>query len=92
MRKSVYTHEYRALCTAMKSARSTAGLTQRDLAAQLNVPHSWVAKVESGERRIDLIEFCWLMAACNGDASDLVRGIINRARMTKTRTRTAVRR
>ena len=44
--------------------RAKAGLTQRELAAVLRVPHSWVAKVESGERRIDLLEFAWFCSAC----------------------------
>ncbi len=34
------------------------------LAKRLSVPHSWVAKVESGERRIDFVELCWLLSAC----------------------------
>ena len=44
-----------------------AGLSQRDLAARLKVPHSWVAKVESGERRIDVVELYWYATACDAD-------------------------
>jgi transcriptional regulator with XRE-family HTH domain len=44
--------------------RENAGLSQRDLAQRLKVPHSWVAKVETGERRIDLVEFAWVASAC----------------------------
>ena len=67
MRKSQHTSEYRVLCAELRAARDLAGLSQRDLAAHLKVPHSWVAKVETGERRIDLVEFCWFVAACGGD-------------------------
>jgi len=67
MRKSVHTPEYAALREELSGARRVAGLSQRDLAARLKVPHSWIAKVESGERRIDLIEFCWFVSACGGD-------------------------
>jgi len=31
-------------------------MTQRDLAEKLGVPPSWVAKVEMGKRRIDIME------------------------------------
>jgi transcriptional regulator with XRE-family HTH domain len=64
MKKSVYTPEYAALCSELRQLRDGAELSQRELAARLEVPHSWVAKVESGERRIDLVEFCWFVSAC----------------------------
>jgi len=67
MEKSVHTAEYATLRSELRSAREAAGLSQRDLAARLKVPHSWVAKVETGERRIDLIEFCWFTSACGID-------------------------
>ena len=67
MEKSVHTTEYRALRAALREMRASAGLSQRDLAHRLTVPHSWVAKVESGERRIDVVEFCWFASACGAD-------------------------
>jgi DNA-binding XRE family transcriptional regulator len=67
MEKSVHTQEYHYLRSELRSARQNAGLSQRDLALRLKVPHSWVAKVESGERRIDLVEFCQFIWACGTD-------------------------
>jgi transcriptional regulator with XRE-family HTH domain len=64
MRKSVYTAEYGVLRAELRAARAKAGLSQRQLAQRLKVPHSWVAKVENGERRIDVIESGWFLAAC----------------------------
>jgi transcriptional regulator with XRE-family HTH domain len=64
MEKSTHTPDYRALRAELRQIRQSAGLSQRDLAARLRVPHSWVAKVEAGERRIDLVEFCWFASAC----------------------------
>ena len=68
MKKSIHTSEYVALCEELRAARNGAGLSQRALAARLKVSPSWVAKVETGERRIDLVEFRWFLAACGGDA------------------------
>jgi transcriptional regulator with XRE-family HTH domain len=45
MQKSVHTKEYKALQAELRAVREAAGLSQRDLAAKLDVPHSWVAKV-----------------------------------------------
>ena len=39
------------------ASRREAGLTQADLAKRLGVVPSWVAKVEIGERRLDIVEF-----------------------------------
>lgn len=37
--------------------RQKAGLTQRDLAKKLGREHSFVWRIEAGERRLDVIEF-----------------------------------
>jgi transcriptional regulator with XRE-family HTH domain len=70
MRKSTHSSEYAVLRERLTAIRAAAGLSQRRLAVLLGVPHSWVAKVESGERRIDLVEFGWFCAACGTSASD----------------------
>jgi len=54
--KSVYTDQYRRFCTLLIQARKAAGLTQVELAAQLNRPQSFVSKVARGERRLDVID------------------------------------
>jgi transcriptional regulator with XRE-family HTH domain len=67
MEKSTHTAEYLALRAELRAAREAAALSQRALAQRLRVPHSWVAKVESGERRIDVVELSWFLAACGSD-------------------------
>ena len=64
MEKSTHTKEYDLVRAELKAAREGAQLSQRALAERLGVPHSWVAKVEAGERRIDMVELCWILAAC----------------------------
>jgi transcriptional regulator with XRE-family HTH domain len=78
MEKSVHTPEYGALRAELSKMRKTAGFSQRELAARLRVPHSWVAKVESGERRIDLVEFCWFASACGADPLAIFEGLLRR--------------
>jgi transcriptional regulator with XRE-family HTH domain len=72
MQKSVHTKEYKALRAELRAIREKAGLSQRELANKLSVPHSWVAKVETGERRIDVVELSWFTTACGEDAAQLV--------------------
>jgi transcriptional regulator with XRE-family HTH domain len=82
MEKSTHTPEYTTLRAELHALRRSAGLSQRELAARLKVPHSWVAKVEAGERRIDLVEFCWFVSACDREpvaaAADLLKRIVKK--------------
>ncbi|WP_435212604.1 helix-turn-helix domain-containing protein [Streptomyces sp. bgisy034] len=54
--KSIYSAEYQRLCAVLRELRREAGLTQVQVAAELDVPQSFVSKYESGERRLDVIE------------------------------------
>lgn len=71
MRKSTHSREHNRLRSILREIRTSAGLSQRALAQKLRLPHTWVAKVESGERRLDLIEFGWICAACGLNPSDV---------------------
>lgn len=70
--KALRSREHRSLCATLAEARSQAGLTQRDLAARLKRPHSYVAKIEGGERRIDVVEFIELARALRIDPVKLL--------------------
>lgn len=90
MEKSTHSQGYTALKSELRRVRESAGLSQRDLAAKLEVPHSWVAKVESGERRIDMVEFCWFTSACGKDPVEIVSNLlpaIHRRRSTRANKR-----
>lgn len=54
--KSVYSARYRTLIGRLRRARTDAGLTQAQVAAELGRPQSFISKCESGERRIDPVE------------------------------------
>ena len=55
---------FRAELIAM---RKQAGLTQRQLAKRLGREHSFVGRIELGERRVDVLEFFWICRACGFD-------------------------
>jgi len=57
LRKTLRSKGHRALIDILVEARERAGLTQRDLAARLKRPHSFIGRIEAGERRVDVIEF-----------------------------------
>ena len=56
MSKQVHSDEYQAFLIRLRDARKRAGLSQTEVACRLGKPQSYVAKCESGERRVDAIE------------------------------------
>lgn len=52
--------------------RHEANMTQSDLAARLRRPQSYVAKVEGGERRLDILEFVDWLAAMDAEQQGAV--------------------
>jgi transcriptional regulator with XRE-family HTH domain len=57
---------------ALTEARGRAGLTQRELARRLQRAHSFVGKIESGERQLNVLEFCEYVEALGAEPSSLI--------------------
>jgi transcriptional regulator with XRE-family HTH domain len=71
---------HKALLPALTKARTNAGLTQRELARRLDRAHSFVGKIESGERQLNVLEFCDYASALGTDAADLLRSVLKSPR------------
>ncbi|EAU6192803.1 helix-turn-helix domain-containing protein [Klebsiella aerogenes] len=54
---SVYSDDYQSVILALKQARVRRNITQTAIATALGRPQSFIAKVENGERRLDVVEF-----------------------------------
>jgi transcriptional regulator with XRE-family HTH domain len=54
--KSIFTLRQEALQNLLKAIRIEANLTQAELAEKLDRPQSFVSKIESGERILDILE------------------------------------
>jgi transcriptional regulator with XRE-family HTH domain len=52
--KSIFTKHYQALTKRLREMRKHAGLTQRELAARMKTLQTVIARLEQGERRLDL--------------------------------------
>ncbi len=78
MAKTIHSEGHEALCQALIEARKASGLTQAELAARLHCHQSFVARVESGQRRIDVVELVVLARALGADAG-AVLGLVEQA-------------
>lgn len=54
---SIYLEQYRLVIHTLKEVRIKQNITQEKLAQALNRPQSFIAKVESEERQLDVVEF-----------------------------------
>ena len=56
MVKAIYSKEHRSLVERLRTARKERGLDQEDVAKLLGVTQSYISKIESGQRRIDIVQ------------------------------------
>lgn len=61
--KTIYSPESERLSNWLRQQRQAKGLTMRQAAALIGKPHSFVGKIEVGQRRLDVIEFIWYCEA-----------------------------
>ncbi len=56
MSKTIYTEEHNAIVQLLKKARIDAGLGQADVSKKLGKTQSYLSKIESGQRRFDVLQ------------------------------------
>lgn len=70
--------KYELLRSELKNARLQAKMYQADLAKKLKKPQSYISKVESGERNLDVIEFTSYCDALELDSSKWLKKLIDK--------------
>lgn len=68
--KTIHTLEYKKLLAWLREGRKEKGLTMRMVGHALKISHSWVGKVEIGERRLDVVEYVKLCRVLELDPHD----------------------
>lgn len=56
MSKAIYSKDHKYLIERLKKARVEVSMDQGEVAKQLGKTQSYVSKIESGQRRIDVIQ------------------------------------
>ncbi len=54
---SIYSEEYQHVIRLLRETRLEKSITQEKLAQAFGRPQSFIAKVENGERRLNVVEF-----------------------------------
>ncbi len=66
---------YEALRERFVEARKSAGFTQQRLADRIGKPQSFIAKIENGERYLDVIEFVALAEILEINVSEVFQSV-----------------
>lgn len=69
---STQSRRYRDFLVRLRRAREAAGLSQAEAAKQLGKPQSFVSRCETGERRVDVLEFEDFVVIYGVAAADLL--------------------
>ncbi|MCB5173766.1 helix-turn-helix transcriptional regulator [Microvirga sp. SM9] len=75
--KSIHTTRQERLCMLLRHARKKAGLTQEELNQRLGKYKTFVSKYESGERRLDIMEFIDIAEALDLDPASVLKAVMS---------------
>ena len=56
MAQTIYSKEHRYIVKQLKKAREETGLSQEQVAKILHRTQSYISKIESGQRKIDVVQ------------------------------------
>lgn len=56
MKKSIFSEDHKYLVSQLRKAREEASLEQEEVAKLLRKTQSYISKIESGQRRIDIVQ------------------------------------
>jgi len=71
--KAQHRKRYALVPGLLRRLREEAGLTQRQIGAILGEPQAWVHNCETGNRRVDVAEFCDWCRACSIPPTNAIR-------------------
>ena len=75
LRESLDSHNYKKIRLKLISLRNENSLSQRELANKLSITQSFVSKVESGQRRLDVLELKKYLDVLNYSIDQFLSGI-----------------
>jgi len=78
MEKTLKNKDQRILLELLYQLRITSGLKQSELADMLKVPQSFISKIESGERRVDLMELRAILLCFKTNLTEFVTELENK--------------
>ncbi|HEX7933049.1 helix-turn-helix transcriptional regulator [Paraburkholderia madseniana] len=77
MAHPIHDPRYQQIATLLTERRKARGLLQQDIAERLGRPQGFVSKVESGSRRLDVIELLDFLRALEADPHEFIDRLLD---------------
>jgi DNA-binding XRE family transcriptional regulator len=77
MPKSLYSERHQKLARMLLARRKASGMTQAEVARALGRHQPFIANIENGERRVDLIELLELSEIIGSDIQEVIEELKN---------------
>jgi len=84
MLKSIHSSRYRQFLELLRAERRNAGVTQVMLANRIGVTQSVISKMESGERRLDVVETLEICDALRISQRDFLLAVVEKINRVNT--------
>jgi transcriptional regulator with XRE-family HTH domain len=75
--KQLRTARHRRVIAVLADIRTKAGVTQRELARRLDRAHSYVSRIENGDRRLDVPEMIQWCEVLHTDPVEAMKRIVH---------------
>ena len=63
--KTIFTKKYKSMIASLTQLRKDNGMSQRELAKKLDVAHCCIGRIETCERRLDILELIKILKLFN---------------------------
>jgi len=73
---SMFTAAADAIAAAVVDLRTRAKMTQRQLADAVGREQSFIGRIETGQRRVDIVEWVAICQACGANPETEISGIV----------------
>ena len=81
MRRTTKTDDHLTFRELLLATRKKNGVTQAEVAKRLGRPQSFVAKVENGERRLDMVELVSYARAIGAEPLAIMQTVVEAIKM-----------
>ena len=81
MNKAITSEKYNKLNLIFKERRLALGLSMRDLGEIIKEPHSFVQKVESNQRKLDIFQYVQYCEALEIDPGETLTILMSKSKL-----------